>query len=308
MTKDLRHPAEGTPPIDKEPQEFADAARKLCAGRGPFAIDTERASSFRYDDRAFLVQVRRRDSGTILLAPEGRREEFTALLGPVLNNQDWIIHAAPSDLPSLTALGLYPGTLFDTELAGRLAGFDRVNLGAMIEKAFDLHLEKRHSAEDWSTDDLPQDWIDYAALDVELLIELAEYLTLVLEEQGKLDWASEEFEYIRQHFYGQGLAHRSWRDLKGLGKMRNRDQLAIVEKLWEAREHVARKTDTSPHRLLPDRAILSYAARPPEKITELRRVPRLKKAHFAHQEEWFEAIQQGLDTSPEEQPLSLIHI
>ena len=192
----LTTPRDGLPRVLSTPADFSAAATALAAGQGPVAIDTERASGFRYDDRAFLVQIRRRDVGTLLLDPEGVRPAFTQAFAPVLNGLDWIIHAAPSDLPSLAWLGLYPGTLFDTELAGRLAGFDHVNLAAMTEMLLDVHLAKGHGAEDWSQRPLPADWLAYAALDVELLLELGDTMAEVLDAQGKLDWATQEFDHI----------------------------------------------------------------------------------------------------------------
>ena len=78
-------PVAGIPPVLSTPDEFTCAAAQLAAGTGPFAIDTERASGYRYDDRAFLVQIRRKGAGTMLFAPEGYREELTTALVPVLN-------------------------------------------------------------------------------------------------------------------------------------------------------------------------------------------------------------------------------
>ncbi|MEK0378793.1 ribonuclease D, partial [Corynebacterium mastitidis] len=185
-------PREGTPDLASSPQGFARAAEALSRGRGPFAIDTERASAYRYDDRVFLLQVRRAGAGTFLFAPEGHRAELRRCLEPVLGGAEWVLHAAPSDLPSLHALGLRPATLFDTELAGRLAGFERVNLAAMVEELCGYALAKGHGAEDWSRTPLPQDWLDYAALDVELLLDLAEALAEILDRQGKLSWLEQD--------------------------------------------------------------------------------------------------------------------
>lgn len=137
MTELRQVPVDGTPKVLLSPREFHAAADRLTAGTGPFAIDTERASAYRYDDRAFLVQIRREGAGTFLLAPEHHRAELRAALAPALNGQEWVVHAAPSDLPCLAWLGLYPGRLFDTELAARFAGFAHPNLAAMVLELFD---------------------------------------------------------------------------------------------------------------------------------------------------------------------------
>ena len=162
----LDSPRGGLPELADTPSSIRAAADRLAGGIGPIAVDTERASGFRYDDRAFLLQLRRARAGTVLIDPEGRRDLVTAELAPVLNSEEWVLHAAASDLPSLAMLGLHPSRLFDTELAGRLAGFEKVNLAAMIHEVFDYELAKGHGAEDWSTRPLPGAWLNYAALDV----------------------------------------------------------------------------------------------------------------------------------------------
>ena len=65
----LLTPREGTPePIDTA-AGLAEAAQRLAAGTGPVAIDAERASGYRYTGRAYLVQLRRAGSGTLLIDP-----------------------------------------------------------------------------------------------------------------------------------------------------------------------------------------------------------------------------------------------
>lgn len=254
----LLSPRDGLPPVGATPIDFARAADLLRAGRGPIAIDTERASEFRFDDRAFLVQLRRQDTGTILLAPEADRAAFNAALAPVLGDADWIIHAAPSDLPALSALGLQPLRLFDTELAGRLCGFPRVNLGALVEEVLGIRLEKGHADENWSTWPLPSAWVTYAALDVELLLELAEALTELLDAQDKLSIAEQEFAHIAEARYQ--LAHPAWDEVKGIGQLKSPRQRQIARALWQAREQRARTHDVAPGRILSNRGLVELAS------------------------------------------------
>ena len=55
----LLEPRDGLPPLIVTSEALAEAAAALAAGRGPVAVDAERASGFRYGHRAFLVQLRR---------------------------------------------------------------------------------------------------------------------------------------------------------------------------------------------------------------------------------------------------------
>ena len=116
-----------------------------------------------------------------------------AKLGELLATDEWILHAATQDLACLAEVGLVPTKLFDTELGSRLAGLPRVGLGAVVAELLGLHLAKEHSAADWSTRPIPQDWLVYAALDVELLPDLRDALAAVLETAGKTQIAEQEY-------------------------------------------------------------------------------------------------------------------
>ncbi|KKC01505.1 ribonuclease D, partial [Mycobacterium nebraskense] len=196
----LLHPAEGVPDLSVTVREIEAAAKLLDRGRGPFAVDAERASGFRYSNRAYLIQIRRAGAGTVLIDPVSHGTDPLTALRPVaevLSEDEWILHSADQDLPCLAEVGLQPPALYDTELAGRLAGFERVNLATMVERLLGSGLSKGHGAADWSKRPLPAEWLNYAALDVELLIELRAAIADILAEQGKTGWAAEEFDYLR---------------------------------------------------------------------------------------------------------------
>ena len=154
------------------------------------AVDAERAHGFRYSQRAYLIQLRRAGAGTHLIDPIafGQPADLSVRSATALADAEWVIHAASQDLPCLYEVGLVPRTLFDTELAARLLGYPRVALGTMLEELLGVRLLKEHSAADWSTRPLPSEWLNYAALDVELLVELRDRLAaeLVASRQGRL--------------------------------------------------------------------------------------------------------------------------
>ncbi|MEU4254264.1 ribonuclease D [Amycolatopsis sp. NPDC026612] len=268
----LREPTEGTPPVITDAAALAEACAKLAAGSGAVAVDTERASGYRYFPKAYLVQLRREGSGTVLIDPIGLTDEDLAPLREVLNSLEWVLHAASQDLPCLAELGLRPAALFDTELAGRLAGYERVALGTLVELLLGYTLEKGHSAADWSKRPLPVDWLNYAALDVELLIQLREKLEAELGAQGKLDWARQEFEFVRTAPPPPPRAE-PWRRTSGVHKIRNPRGLAAVRELWQARDELARKRDRAPSRILPDSAIVNAVTADPKTVEELQALP-----------------------------------
>ena len=250
---------------------LVDVAEELAGGTGPIAVDAERASGFRYSQRAYLVQLRREGAGTALIDPIPLRGDVRELV-PALTGPEWVLHAASQDLPCLAEIGLAPTTLFDTELGGRLAGLPRVGLGPLVEQLLGLSLEKGHGAADWSRRPLPDDWLVYAALDVEVLVQLRDVLSDLLAEQGKLEWARQEFEAVRTA--GPSAARAEpWRRTSGIHKIRKPRALAGVRALWEARDRLAAERDIAPGRVLPDAAIVEAAVAAPASPAALAALP-----------------------------------
>ncbi|MER7820669.1 ribonuclease D [Streptomyces sp. NPDC096153] len=266
----LLEPREGIPPVVSTPEALASVVAAFAAGTGPVAVDAERASGYRYGQRAYLVQLRRQGAGTALVDPVGCPD--LSALGDALTGTEWILHAATQDLPCLREIGMLPSRLFDTELAGRLAGFPRVGLGAMVESVLGYALEKGHSAVDWSTRPLPEPWLRYAALDVELLVDLRDALEKELDRQGKLEWARQEFDAIAS---APPAPPRKdpWRRTSGMHKVRRRRQMAVVRELWTARDKVAQRRDVSPGKVLGDAAIIEAALALPLNVHALTALP-----------------------------------
>jgi ribonuclease D len=271
----LLAPVDGVPTLAAYPSEIADAAELLASGTGPFAIDAERASGFRYSNRAYLVQIRRAGAGSVLIDPVNHGGDPVATMAPVaavLAQDEWVLHAADQDLPCLAELGMIPPRLYDTELAGRLAGFDRVNLAAMVQRLLGLHLVKGHGAADWSKRPLPADWLNYAALDVEVLLELRAAVAAVLAEQDKTEWAEQEFEHLRT-FVAPSTRRDRWRRTSGIHKVRNPRTLAAVREMWTTRDNIAQRRDIAPGRILPDAAIINAATTDPDTAPKLTALP-----------------------------------
>jgi ribonuclease D len=275
----LLHPAEGVPDLAVTAGEIEATAQRLAAGRGPFAVDAERASGFRYSNRAYLIQIRRAGAGTVLIDPVSHGRDPVSVLRPVaevLADDEWILHAADQDLPCLAEVGMRPPALYDTELAARLAGFDKVNLAAMVQRLLGLSLAKGHGAADWSKRPLPAAWLNYAALDVEVLIQLHDAEGEVLAEQGKSAWATEEFEYLKlmsTRNAAPSTRRDRWRRTSGIHRVRDPRGLAAVRELWTARDKIAQRRDIAPGRILPDSAIIDAARADPKTIDDLVALP-----------------------------------
>jgi ribonuclease D len=280
----LDMPAEGVPPVVDSERGLDETAAAIAAGEGPVALDAERASGYRYGQRAYLVQLRREGSGTWLVDPIAVPD--LTPVGRAIGNAEWILHAATQDLACLAEVGLRPRQLFDTELAGRLLGLPRVGLAAVVEHYLGLSLAKEHSAVDWSTRPLPEPWLRYAALDVEVLVELRNLMGVDLARQGKDGWAREEFEALLA-FTGPPPRVDPWRRTSGMHRVRHRRTAAVVRELWEAREHIARDRDVSPGRVLPDAVLVEIAMLAPTSPATL---PNGHRSVRRYQRQWLDAV------------------
>lgn len=270
------------------------ASERIAAGAGPFGVDTERASGFTYSNRAYLVQVFRRGAGTFIIDPIGI-EDFTPL-ARALSGDEWVLHAADQDLPSLREIGLNPDRLFDTELGSRLLGLDRVGLGFVTAQLLGVELEKAHSAADWSTRPLPEPWLEYAALDVSLLPDLRDAVWSELEENGKGAYAIEEFEAVRIR-PPKPKAIEPWRKLSGGNKLRAARQLAMAREMWIARDELAQSRDVAPGRLIPDSSIVIAVTVNPRSAGELASIKLFRgRASRSELDRWWKAILRGKTT------------
>ncbi|WP_448629308.1 HRDC domain-containing protein [Cellulomonas soli] len=274
----LTEPADGIPAVVDTPQALAAVVEAFGAGTGPVAVDAERASGYRYGQRTYLVQLRREGAGTALIDPAALPD--LSSLSEALVGVEWVLHAASQDLPGLVEQGMRPSRIFDTELGARLLGLERVGLAAVVAEMLGLGLAKEHSAVDWSTRPLPTEWLRYAALDVEVLVELRTVLAERLAVAGKAEWAAQEFEAVRT---APPAAPRiePWRRVSGLHAIRDARRLAVVRELWQTRDTNARQRDISPGRVLPDHAIVAAAQALPRSVPQLDGAARLRRQGHA---------------------------
>ncbi|HEX6247267.1 MAG TPA: ribonuclease D [Nocardioidaceae bacterium] len=279
---------EGLPPVVDTHDALTELLDAIRSGTGPVAVDAERASGYRYSARAYLVQLRREGSGSALVDPIPF-QDMTAL-DEAIGDAEWILHAATQDLPCLAELGMQPASLFDTELAGRLLGYPRVGLATLVETIVGRRLRKEHSAVDWSTRPLPEPWLEYAALDVEPLIELRDALEDELERTGKAEWARQEFEHLVTAV-PKGPRKDPWRRTSGMHRARGRRALAAVRELWEARDAIAAQRDVTPGRIIPDSAIVEAANALPRDRASLLGLKGFKgRGAQRYAARWLEAI------------------
>jgi ribonuclease D len=197
---------------------------------------------------------------------------------------------------------MHPQRLFDTELAGRLLGYPRVSLASMTERVLGVSLEKGHGAADWSTRPLPHDWLVYATLDVELLIELRQSLITALSEAGKLQWAEQEFAALAAAPPAPPRLD-PWRRTSGIHRVRTRPQLAALRGLWSARDELAQRRDIAPGRVLRDKTMIDIVLAAPASAEALRRLPSVAGRSAGQQAgRWWSALHKAKELPETELP------
>ena len=308
MVTPLITPRHGVPEVISNESDFEKLIAQLLNGSGPLAIDAERASGYRYSQRAYLIQIYRENGGLHLIDPiplkdsklwEKFNKEFSAY--------EWVIHASTQDLPCLIDVGLKPELLFDTELGARIAGCDRVGLGPLAESLLELQLAKEHSAVDWSIRPLRPEWITYAALDVDILLDIRNSVEKLLTEQNKLKWAKQDFASILKNYqnyvFSDAAKPDRWRRTSGMHKVRDRLTMAIVRDLWFSRDELGREIDLAPGRVLGDEAIIELATKRPDNLEAVAKVigrrTRLEAPPFNR---WLNVLNLALKTPLDQQP------
>lgn len=276
---------------------LAAALKVITESQDALAIDAERASGFRYGQRAYLLQVGVSGKAIFLIDPVAEYSaELWTELKVVLSSKPWIIHAASQDIPCLAELGITPKEILDTELGSRILGLPRVSLGTITEHYLSLKLAKEHSAVDWSERPLRQEWLEYAALDVDVLHELWSCVEADLIANSKMEIAKEEFQFLTIPQSKPPKIDR-WRSLTGLHEIKDARSLTIAKHMWEAREKLAMDRDYAPGRLIPDAAIVAAAKALPKSKSELSSLRSFTgKASRTFLDTWWDAYTLGTTT------------
>jgi ribonuclease D len=308
MITPLLIPRNGVPEVVSDESQFEKLIADLLNGSGPLAIDAERSSGYRYSQRAYLIQIYRVNGGLHLIDPIPLKDsKLWQKFNKEFSSYEWVIHASTQDLPCLIEVGLKPKLLFDTELGARIAGCERVGLGPLAESLLELQLAKEHSAVDWSIRPLRPEWITYAALDVDILLDIRNAVEKLLIEQNKLKWAEQDFASILKNYESYEFSDMPkpdrWRRTSGMHKVRDRLTMSIVRDLWISRDELAREIDLAPGRVLGDDAIVEIATKRPDNLEAVAKVigrrTRLEAPPFNR---WLNVLNLALKTPIEEQP------
>jgi ribonuclease D len=254
------------------PQELSQCCEQLATAHR-FGLDTEFVGEDTYHPKLCLIQIAIQ-SGLYLIDPQtvGSLDEFWQLVVDPANLV--IVHAGREEV-RLCQLwsGATPGNLFDLQIAAGLAGL-KYPLGHahLVDQVLGIKLSKGETLTEWRNRPLTPSQIRYAFDDVRYLLPLWERLALRLDKLGRLDWAREEFERMRDHAvppkHRPSTSAEKWRKLRGLGSL-SRHQLAVVRALFHWREGVAAQANRPARTVVRDDLLVEIARRSPHKVRDL---------------------------------------
>ena len=273
------------------------------AGEKGVAVDTESDGFHHYFDKLCLLQFSTREANFLVdpLAVSNLDPLRPMFADPAIRK---VMHAAEQDIMYLRREHhLEVKGLFDTATAAQLTGRTRLGLAALLEAYFDIHLSKSNQRDDWSLRPLNPAQLAYAVSDTNNLLELADLLEREVRENGRQEWAEEEYRALEQkqinlHSTAADEITRvkGWKDLPPRGR-------AVLRELLRGRDGESRKRDRPPFRIAPASLLLDLAAKPPAGIRELqarRGFPRQRSPSLATQ--LMDAVARGLELPESEFP------
>ena len=271
-------------------EEFTSA----IAGVTELALDTEGASFHRFVDRIYLLQLSTRTRHAVIdPLPIGRPDG----LGRLLESADVevVFHDADYDLRLLSQdYGWRIRHIFDTRVAAQLLGYTAFGLAALLERFFDVKLDKKHQRADWSMRPLTADMLDYAAQDTRFLLELKDKMAAELERTGRLEWAREEFGLLEGTRWADEEPGMSFLKLKGARDL-NRRELAVLRELVPWRDAVAGQLDRATFRVLGNEQLLDIARTQPASRDALAKIKGMPRGILEQRgSELLDAVQRAL--------------
>ncbi len=242
-----------------------DAFMASIAHAGIIALDTEGASFHRFVDRIYLLQLSTTERSAII---DPLDMDAPPRLGAMLEDPavEVIFHDADYDLRLLHQdYGWHVRNIFDTRIAAQLLGLRAFGLAALLERYFNVKLEKKHQRADWSMRPLTQDMLDYAAQDTRYLIELRNRMRAELVNAGRWSWAEEEFQRLEGTRWSPDEEVAAFLRMKGARDL-SRRELAVLRELVPWRDSVAKELDRATFRVMSNEVLLEVA-----RVTEANR-------------------------------------
>ncbi len=290
-----------------EASQAKDAAARL-AESDLIAFDTEFLREKTFYPQLGLLQFADREQ-VWLVDPLALSNEEMAPIIDVLTNPGItkVLHAAEQDQECLHhEYGIVASPILDTSIAAALTGRgDQIGLGPLLQKTLKVDLPKGHSRTNWLKRPLQAAMIEYAAADVEFLVELGERMLEALDRRGRRDWAlslaAEMADPAKYQSNGDAVASK----LAQNSRLKPREY-EVLKRLASWREERVRRTDIPRRWLAEDQVLVQLSRAQPRKAEELANFRGLgnRVRDYGPQqilkaiEEALDAPEDGLETPP----------
>jgi len=265
------------------------------------SVDLESDSYHNYAEKIALLQIGDGENIFIL-------DPFSVDLAQVASlfkdkSKEKVFHDVDYDgRMLLTFLGVKPTPIFDTMVAARILGKEKVGLADLLGEYVGISLDKGLQKADWSRRPLSHDMLEYAALDVAYLIQLRDRLAAEIEDLGRADWAREEFERLVENLEPMPEKSADFTRVKGARDLSPR-QLAVLQKLLEWREAKAESMDVPPFKVIGTERLLNIAGKHPRSRRELERsgfLSERQEARFGN--DILRAVERGMKVADAKLP------
>lgn len=284
-----------------------DAAARHLASVGrtrEMALDTEGASFHRFVDRVYLLQLAT-PTGNAIIDPLTVDAATLGPLGVLLESIDVeaVFHDADYDLRLLQQdYGWHVRNIFDTRVAAQMLGLKAFGLAALLDRYFGVKMDKKHQRADWSMRPLPDDMLEYAALDTMYLLELRDRMKAELQQKGRLEWAREEFARLEGTKWDADDPGAAFLRLKGARDL-DRRQLAVLRELVPWRDAVAREMNRATFRVIGNEQLLEIARAQPTTREDLARIRGLSRGMMERRsQDVLDAVRRGMEVSEDDLP------
>ncbi len=259
------------------------------------ALDTESDSLYRYQPRVCLIQIstlaspdvdpeQADESEVVDYLVDPLRLEDISPLGMLLADPaiEVVMHAAENDILELSRdFGFLFQYVFDTQLAARILGWQRVGLAAILEEKFGVISDKRMQRTDWGKRPLTPQQITYAQMDTHFLPTLRTLLIQQLQATGRWEEAQEAFAMlsrISQHARtGNGRSVWSMKIAREVPRVAT----GVLEALWQWREQMAQRQNWPPFKIMNDQALAALATHQPKELNDIQRISGLNAQQMA---------------------------
>jgi ribonuclease D len=255
---------------------FVDQPDRIAAAFGAESIigfDTEFMRERTFFSQLCLVQLSTREQ-IYCVDPLTDSDMSGFWLG--IDRCLWVLHSGRQDVEVVyQTAGFMPSSIFDTQVAAALLGFQpQMGYAGLIKELFDVDLAKSHTRANWTTRPLPEEYLQYAAEDVEFLLPAYDELANRLDQVGRLEWARSDSQLLLDATLYDIEPNNAFARLKGARNLRGRRRSAAIE-LAAWREMEALKRDRPRQWIMRDAVLIDIAYKQPQRVAELSTIPDL---------------------------------